>query len=71
MPERTTRHVATARELSFQPPLVATRVDAGSHLGRPRAEAHGGPISAPLADAPKGWEGGDAMRDAQADVPSA
>lgn len=61
------------RELSVQPPLVATCVAAGSHLGQPRARAHGKPLSAPLAFAPD-WgagEGGDAMRDAQADVPSA
>ncbi|KAL2224469.1 UNVERIFIED_CONTAM: Protein TAR1, partial [Sesamum indicum] len=54
----------TARELSVQPPLVVTSVAAGSHLGRPRAGAHGRPMSAPTRRA-----GGDAMRDAQADVP--
>ncbi|KAL2225650.1 UNVERIFIED_CONTAM: hypothetical protein Sindi_3145300 [Sesamum indicum] len=55
----------TARELSVQPPLVVTSVAAGSHLGRPRAGAHGRPMSAPHATG----GGGDAMRDAQADVP--
>ncbi|KAL2246460.1 UNVERIFIED_CONTAM: Protein TAR1 [Sesamum indicum] len=55
----------TARELSVQPPLVVTSVAAGSHLGRPRADAHGRPMSAPHAMG----GGGDAMRDAQADVP--
>ncbi|KAL2224597.1 UNVERIFIED_CONTAM: hypothetical protein Sindi_2995600, partial [Sesamum indicum] len=54
----------TARELSVQPPLVVTSVAAGSHLGRPRAGAHGRPMSAPHATGR-----GDAMRDAQADVP--
>ncbi|KAL2225237.1 UNVERIFIED_CONTAM: Protein TAR1 [Sesamum indicum] len=39
----------TARELSVQPPLVVTSVAAGSHLGRPRAGAHGRPMSAPHA----------------------
>ncbi|KAL2250091.1 UNVERIFIED_CONTAM: putative uncharacterized protein ART3 [Sesamum indicum] len=39
----------TARELSVQPPLVVTSVAAGSHLGRPRADAHGRPMSAPHA----------------------
>ncbi|KAL2246418.1 UNVERIFIED_CONTAM: hypothetical protein Sindi_2910000 [Sesamum indicum] len=66
MPERTTPSAATtARELSVQPPLVVTSVAAGSHLGRPRADAHGRPMSAPHAMG----GGGDAMRDAQADVP--
>ncbi|KAL0397254.1 UNVERIFIED_CONTAM: hypothetical protein Scaly_0173800 [Sesamum calycinum] len=65
MPERTTPST-TARELRFQPPLVVTGIAAGSHLGRPRARAHGRPVSAPPAP---GGGGGDAMRDAQADVP--
>ncbi|KAL2225342.1 UNVERIFIED_CONTAM: hypothetical protein Sindi_3111500 [Sesamum indicum] len=55
----------TARELSVQPPLVVTSVAAGSHLGRPRRgcarEANVRP--------PRDGRGGDAMRDAQADVP--
>ncbi|KAK4381621.1 hypothetical protein Sango_2949300 [Sesamum angolense] len=55
----------TARELRVQPPLVVTGIAAGSHLGRPRARAHGRPVSAP----PHRRWGGDAMRDAQADVP--
>ncbi|KAL2223666.1 UNVERIFIED_CONTAM: hypothetical protein Sindi_3080800 [Sesamum indicum] len=55
----------TARELSFQPPLVVTSVAAGSHLGRPRAGAHGEANVRP----PRDGRGGDAMRDAQADVP--
>ncbi|KAL0285717.1 UNVERIFIED_CONTAM: putative uncharacterized protein ART3 [Sesamum radiatum] len=46
MPERTTPST-TARELRFQPPLVVTGIAAGSHLGRPRARAHGRPVSAP------------------------
>ncbi|KAL2227532.1 UNVERIFIED_CONTAM: Protein TAR1 [Sesamum indicum] len=58
--ERARQHA----ELSVQPPLVVTSVAAGSHLGRPRAGAHGRPMSAPHATG-----GGDAMRDAQADVP--
>ncbi|KAL0293683.1 UNVERIFIED_CONTAM: protein TAR1 [Sesamum radiatum] len=37
----------TARELRVQPPLAVTSVAAGSHLGRPRARAHGRPFSAP------------------------
>lgn len=71
MPERTTPPRTTARELRAQPPLVVTSIAAGSHLGRPRAPAHGRPMSAPPA-APAPWgrgRGGDAMRDAQADVP--
>ncbi|KAL2224033.1 UNVERIFIED_CONTAM: hypothetical protein Sindi_3081200 [Sesamum indicum] len=47
----------TARELSVQPPLVVTSVAAGSHFGRPRADAHGRPMSAPHAMA-----GGGATR---------
>ncbi|KAL0363811.1 UNVERIFIED_CONTAM: putative uncharacterized protein ART3 [Sesamum angustifolium] len=46
MAERTTPST-TARELRFQPPLVVTGIAAGSHLGRPRARAHGRPVSAP------------------------
>jgi hypothetical protein len=40
----------------------------GLRLGRPRAVAHGGPVSAQLL---RVGEGGDAVRDAQTDVPSA
>ncbi|KAL2250191.1 UNVERIFIED_CONTAM: hypothetical protein Sindi_2492800 [Sesamum indicum] len=49
MPERTT---TTARELIVHPPLVVTSVTVGSHLGRPRADAHGKPMSAPHAMGP-------------------
>ncbi|KAL2225676.1 UNVERIFIED_CONTAM: hypothetical protein Sindi_2972600, partial [Sesamum indicum] len=57
MPERTTpERGTTARELSVQPPLVVTSVAAGSHLGRPRAGAHGGQCPPPTRRA-----GGDAM----------
>lgn len=72
--ERTARARTTARELSDQPPLVVTCAAAGSHLGRPRAGAHGMPVSAPRPDrsgAGRAGGGGDAMRDAQAGVPSA
>ncbi|KAG6414460.1 hypothetical protein SASPL_127185 [Salvia splendens] len=58
------------KRLSVQPPLVVTRVAEVYHLGQPYAEANGRPISAPRP----GYRrrvGGDAMRDAQADVPSA
>ncbi|KAL2246421.1 UNVERIFIED_CONTAM: hypothetical protein Sindi_2910300, partial [Sesamum indicum] len=54
----------TARELSVQPPLVVTSVAAGSHLAdraRCAREANVRP--------PRDGRGGDAMRDAQADVP--
>ncbi|KAL2224291.1 UNVERIFIED_CONTAM: Protein TAR1, partial [Sesamum indicum] len=54
----------TARELSVQPPLVVTSVAAGSHLGR-RARVRTGGQCPP----PRDGRGGDAMRDAQADVP--
>ncbi|KAL0305324.1 UNVERIFIED_CONTAM: hypothetical protein Sangu_3037000 [Sesamum angustifolium] len=64
LPERTTPST-TARELRFQPPLVMTGIAAGLHLGLPPARAHGRPVSAPRT----GRWGGDAMRDAQADVP--
>ncbi|KAL2250122.1 UNVERIFIED_CONTAM: Protein TAR1 [Sesamum indicum] len=49
----------TTRELCVQPPLVVTSVAAGSHLGRPRANAHGRPMSAPHA---MGGGGGGATR---------
>ncbi|KAL0309435.1 UNVERIFIED_CONTAM: hypothetical protein Sradi_5885800 [Sesamum radiatum] len=55
----------TTRELRFQPPLVVTGIAAGSHLGRPRVTAHGRPVS---ARPHRAVGGGDAMRDAQADV---
>ena len=62
----------SVRELTFQSPLVATGAAGGSHLGRPRDGAHGRPFSAPSPSTPWGaGGGGDAMRDAQADVPSA
>ncbi|KAL2225113.1 UNVERIFIED_CONTAM: hypothetical protein Sindi_3001300 [Sesamum indicum] len=54
----------TARELSVQPPLVVTSVAAGSHLGRPARVRTGG-----QCPPPRDGRGGDAMRDAQADVP--
>lgn len=61
------------RELSVQPPLVVTCVAEGSHLGQPRTRVHGRPLSAPLMPIHirEAGEWGDAMRDAQADVPSA
>ncbi|KAL0346961.1 UNVERIFIED_CONTAM: hypothetical protein Scaly_1712100 [Sesamum calycinum] len=54
----------TTRELRFQPPLVVTGIAAGSHLGRPREGAREASVRPPH----RRW-GGDAMRDAQADVP--
>ena len=40
-------------------------------MGQPRMEVHGRPMSAPDRPAFSAGKGGDAMRDAQADVPSA
>ena len=73
MPEPTTPLCTTisTRVDIPQPPLAVTCVAEGSHLGRPRTDAHGGPISAPKRPLMRAVEGGDAMRDAQADVPSA
>jgi hypothetical protein len=39
-----------------------TRVATGSHLGRPRAKTHGGPISAPDTQSPHGVWVGEATR---------
>ncbi|MCE5166947.1 hypothetical protein HAX54_030924, partial [Datura stramonium] len=61
--------------VEFQPPLVVTSVDVDSYLGQLRARGiTGGQYPSHNTTAAKifGVEcGGDVMRDAQADVPSA
>ncbi|MCE5167424.1 hypothetical protein HAX54_001592, partial [Datura stramonium] len=61
--------------VEFKPPLVVTSVDVDSHLGQSRARGlTGGQYLSHDITATKilGAEcGGDAMRDAQKDVPSA
>lgn len=73
MPSPATLRSTTARESRDQPPMVVTSVAEGSHLGHPRAGAHGRPVSAPRPPSPGGEKGPrhGAMRDAQAGVPSA
>lgn len=66
---RATGYGRGTKRVELQPPLAATSVDVDSHLGRPRAR---GAREASIR--PRDAErraGGDAMRDAQADVPSA
>ncbi|PHT96426.1 hypothetical protein BC332_34648 [Capsicum chinense] len=66
---------ATTKRVELQPPLAATSVDVDSHLGQPRArgarEASIRPATTARPVIEARCEGGDAMRDAQADVPSA
>ncbi|PHT24736.1 hypothetical protein CQW23_35587 [Capsicum baccatum] len=67
--------VAATKRVELQPPLAATSVDVDSHLGQPRArglrEASIRPATTARPAVGARCEGGDAMRDAQADVPSA
>ncbi|PHT26351.1 hypothetical protein CQW23_34040 [Capsicum baccatum] len=66
---------AATKRVELQPPLAATSVDVDSHLGQPRArglrEASIRPATTARPAVGARCEGGDAMRDAQADVPSA
>ncbi|PHT57561.1 hypothetical protein T459_35467 [Capsicum annuum] len=66
---------ATTKRVELQPPLAATSVDVDSYLGQPRArgarEASIRPATTARPVIGARCEGGDAMRDAQADVPSA
>ncbi|PHT28907.1 Protein TAR1 [Capsicum baccatum] len=66
---------ATTKRVELQPPLSATSVDVDSHLGRPRAqgarEASILPSTTARPVVEARCEGGDAMRDAQADEPLA
>ncbi|KAF3437847.1 hypothetical protein FNV43_RR20603 [Rhamnella rubrinervis] len=53
-----------------QPPIAAALVSECSHLGQPRAGAHGRPASAPTSPLEdEVWSGGATLCDAQADVP--
>ncbi|PHT28906.1 Protein TAR1 [Capsicum baccatum] len=66
---------AMTKRVELQPPLAATSIDVDSHLGRPRArgarEASIRPATTARLVVEARCEGGDAMRDAQADVPLA
>ncbi|PHT57597.1 hypothetical protein T459_35431 [Capsicum annuum] len=65
----------TTKRVELQPPLAATSINVDSYLGQLRARGtreasiHPGMTAHPVFEAR--CEGGDAMRDAQADVPSA